>query len=106
MESTHSPPHNLSFALRIAVWGGDLVASIGYAVLIPMKMLELLPPEMTWIRLILGPAFMVTLVPAHILAAMWFPKRVICAFWIVTVVGGIAVLIIMLLDSGFHASRP
>jgi len=106
MKSTHSLSRDLSLALRAACWGGALVAAIAYAVLIPMKTRGLLPPEITWIRLILGPAFAVGLIPAYLLVAMWFPKRVTLACWSVTLLFGVAVLIIIFLDSGFHACRP
>lgn len=98
MKSTHSPSPDLSFPLRLSSWGGVLVAAIAYAVLIPMKARGLLPPEMTWIRLILGPALYVVMIPAYLLMAMWFPKRTAFACCIVTVLLGVVVLIVTGLD--------
>jgi hypothetical protein len=95
-----APSQDLSLALRIACWGGILVAAIGYAVLIPLKSRGLLEPEMTWIRVILGPALMVSLLPASIVTVIWFPKREVLALCILSVVYGVVVLGIILLDSG------
>ena len=106
MKCSTTSPRDLSFALRIALWGGALLLTIGYAVLIPMKCYGMLPPEMTWARIVVGPALMVGMAPAFILAAMRFPKRT--RFWLcmVSVVLGVIALLVILLDSGCHPVHP
>ena len=94
-----APPEDYSLALRIACWGGALDAAIGYAVLIPMKVQALLPPEMTWIRLIIGPALIVSMLPTSIVTVIWFPKREVLALSILSVVYVMVVLGIIILDS-------
>jgi hypothetical protein len=91
---------DLSLALRIACWGGILAAAIAYAVLISLKSSGLLEPEMTWMRVILGPALMFSLLPAPIVTVIWFPKRETLALCILSVVYVVVCLGLILLDSG------
>jgi hypothetical protein len=93
------PQEDFSRELRIACWGGLLVLAIGYAALIPMKTAGELPREMTWIRVILGPALMVSLLPAWILTASRFPNRQVIALSILSLVFVVVVLGIELIDS-------
>jgi hypothetical protein len=95
-----APAQDYSLALRIACWGGTLVLAIGYAVVLPMKSRGFLP-EMTWIRLIVGPALMVGGVPAPIAIAIYFPKHQGLAFCILVIVYTTVVLGITLLESSF-----
>jgi hypothetical protein len=50
-------------ARRIACWGGIGIIAIGFAVLIPLKWQGLLPAEMTWVKVVLGPILLTGLLP-------------------------------------------
>jgi hypothetical protein len=89
---------DLSRELRIACWGGLLVAVIGYCVHIPMKMAGELPPEQTWIRVIFGPALMAGMMPAYLFAGMRYPNRCLFAMWMVTLSSGAVVFGLMFLE--------
>jgi peptidoglycan/LPS O-acetylase OafA/YrhL len=56
MKNPDSHPRDvLRRAFRIALYGGTSVVVIAYSVLIPLKYRGILPPRMTWSRLLLGP---------------------------------------------------
>jgi hypothetical protein len=63
-----------------------------------MKLRGILPPEMTWVRLILGPALMVGIIPVHILFAIHFPKRFLLCTCIATLTIVAIGLIVAILD--------
>lgn len=104
--SSDSTPRSLSRALRVASFGGALILVVGYAVLIPLKVRGMLPPEMTYLCVIVAPALMVGMIPGYILAAMRFPNRMILSCWVVTIVIALAVLVVLLLDPALPASHP
>jgi hypothetical protein len=81
--------------------GGLLVLGIGYAVLIPLKTARELPPEMTWMGVILGPLLIASLLPASILTSFLFPRRQVMALSILALAYFIVVIGIRLLDSEF-----
>ena len=83
-----------------------MVLAIAYAVLIPMKVLGMLPCVMTWTRVLSGPPLMVGQVPAYVFMAMRFPKRMVLGSLILVVAAVAIVLMLTLLDSAFQAARP
>lgn len=94
--------HRLSFALRLASWGGALVVAVAYAELIPAKLWGLLPPEMTWVRVIFGPLVAFSVLPVSILLAMWFPKRYLLALCVMLAVYFAVGAGLILLESALH----
>ncbi len=75
MSPTDRSPQDLSRALRIVCWGGALVLAIGYAVLLPLRAKGLLPPQMTYTGILLGPAMMFGLIAGLIIIEMRWPER-------------------------------
>lgn len=58
--------------MRLTVWGFATAITLGYLVLIPMKLYGLLPPQMTWIRLLAGVALLGATPAAELLALFCF----------------------------------
>jgi hypothetical protein len=98
MKSPDPPRQNLTLAFRIACCGGALVLVIAYAVLLPMKSHGMLPPQMTWIRVIAGPALLAGYIPALLFVPMRFPNRPVLGFCMMSLAFIVAGLILMILD--------
>jgi len=67
-------------AFCIAWYGGAAVLVVAYAVLVTLKCHNLLPPRMTWSRILLGPALLVLLLPTAMLITLQ-PRRKMF-FWL------------------------
>lgn len=84
---------NLCRAFRIACWSGVAIVIIAWSILIPLKSQGLLPIEMTWSRILLGPLFLAALTPLIFFTEGKTAKTLL---WISVLI--LLALLIMLLD--------
>jgi hypothetical protein len=86
--------NDLRRAFRIAWYGSAAVAIIAYAVLVPMKWHGLLPPRMTWSRVLLGPALLTSMSPISMIVTTQAQKKMLLwlCVWISSVVTLLAVV--------------
>ncbi len=83
-------PQDRRRLVRLTLWGFTTAITLAYLVLIAMKLHGLLPPQVTWIRLVAGVALLGAIPAAELLVVLWFnsDRARTIALLVIYVIGG------------------
>lgn len=97
-------PRDRRRLVRLTLFGFATAMALAYLVLIPMKVHGLLPPQMTWIRLIAGVALLGAIPAAELLAVFCFnsDRARTIALLVIYAIGAAIALLTIGFASGWH----
>jgi|GEM_PF-3174543 hypothetical protein len=82
--------------VRLTLCGFGTAIAFGYMILIPLKLHGLLPPHMTWIRLLAGVALLGTIPAAELLAVFCLnsDRARMIALLVIYAIGAVVILVL------------
>lgn len=97
-------PQDRRRLVRLTLWGFATAITLAYLVLIPMKLHGLLPPQMTWIRLLAGVALLGAIPAAELLAVFCFngDRARMMALLVIYAIGTAIALVTLGLATGWR----